>query len=381
MAFSDSDQRYMRQALQLAQRGLGHVEPNPLVGCVVVRAEQVVGEGWHERFGESHAEVNALRAAGDAAAGATLYVTLEPCCHQGKTPPCTAAILAAKVARVVVAATDCFPKVAGRGIQELRAAGVQVDVGLLADEAQRLTAPFAKLVLHQRPWIIAKWAMTLDGKLATVTGDSQWISAPESRQIVHELRGRMDAVLVGSETALRDDPLLTARPPGVRRAVRIVVDSRARLPVTSQLAQTAREVPVLVAVGAAADPLQCDALRAQGCELFVTAGSDAITRLAALLDELGRRRLTNVFVEGGAGQKGNLFDLGEIDEVHAFIAAKLIGGRDAITPIGGHGLPTLTDAVRLDQPQIRPVGGDVYVSGRVQRPSATVGQPSDVTTS
>src|SRR5713226_4734415 len=209
-----SDWQWMSRAFDLAERGRGYVEPNPLVGAVVVRAEQVVGEGWHQRYGEAHAEINALAAAGEAARGATLYVTLEPCCHHGKTPPCTDAVLRAGIRRVVAAMTDPFPQVAGQGAALLRAAGVAVDIGTAEAEARRLNAPYLKLLATGRPYVHAKWAMTLDGKIATRTGDSKWISSEASRKPVHKLRGRMDAVIVGIGTALAEDPRLTARPPG-----------------------------------------------------------------------------------------------------------------------------------------------------------------------
>src|SRR5436309_2908852 len=235
----------MHRALELAERGRGFVEPNPLVGAVLVRDGQVVGEGWHQRYGQAHAEVNALSAAGEAARGATLYVTLEPCCHHGKTPPCTDAVLKAGVARVVVAMADPFPKVSGGGLAILRAAGVEVHVGLCEPEARELNAPYLKLLRTGRPWVHAKWAMTLDGKIATRTGDSKWISGEESRRRVHELRGRMDAILVGRGTVVADDPLLTARPAGPRVAARVVVSASGELPERCQLRATAREVPVI----------------------------------------------------------------------------------------------------------------------------------------
>jgi diaminohydroxyphosphoribosylaminopyrimidine deaminase/5-amino-6-(5-phosphoribosylamino)uracil reductase len=238
---TDFDRECMRVALELAERGRGHAEPNPLVGAVLARDGRVVGSGWHRRFGEAHAEVNALAEAGDAARDATLYVTLEPCCHHGKTPPCTDAVLRAGVRRAVVAMSDPFPDVSGRGMQALRDAGVSVEVGLFQTEAVRLNAPYLKALRAGRPYVHAKWAMTLDGKTATPTGDSKWISNEASRARGHALRGRMDAVVVGIGTVLADDPLLTARPPGPRRPVRVVIDSRGRMPSDSQLARTLTE--------------------------------------------------------------------------------------------------------------------------------------------
>src|SRR3954451_2333572 len=227
---TDTDRDWMRQALQLAERGRGVVEPNPLVGAVVVRGGVAVGEGWHQRFGGPHAEVHALAAAGDAARGATLYVTLEPCCHYGKTPPCTDAVLRAGIARVVAAMTDPFPQVAGQGVAILRAAGVDVETGTGEAEARRLNAPYLTLLGKGRPYVHAKWAMTLDGKIATAAGDSKWISGDASRRLVHDLRGRMDAIIVGAGTVRADDPLLTARPPEPRTPARIVLSTSGRLP-------------------------------------------------------------------------------------------------------------------------------------------------------
>jgi diaminohydroxyphosphoribosylaminopyrimidine deaminase/5-amino-6-(5-phosphoribosylamino)uracil reductase len=361
----DLDSWHMRRALELAGRGVGHVEPNPPVGCVVARGAEIVGEGWHRQFGGPHAEVEALRLAGPRAAGATLVVTLEPCCHLGKTPPCTQAILAAGVRRVVVAQLDPFPAVAGRGVAELRAAGLEVEVGVLQDEAVHLNAPYRKLLATGRPWTIAKWAMTLDGRLATRTGESRWISGPAARQIVHQLRGRMDAIVVGRGTAEADDPLLTARPPGPRVATRVVCDTHGKLSSASRLAGTAREAPVLVAVGPQCAEENRRRLTQAGCEVFECAGENHRARLAALLDELGRRRMTNVLVEGGPQLLGSLLDARALDEVHAFIAPKIVGGAAAPAAILGCGVDRLADALRLEGVEVRTVGEDLYLHGRV----------------
>jgi len=368
MAPSALELWHRRRALELAAGGRGGVEPNPMVGCVIVRGAEIIGEGWHRRFGGPHAEVEALRIAGPRAAGATMHVTLEPCCHEGKTPPCTEAVIAAGLRRVVVACRDPFPQVAGGGVARLREAGIQVDVGLAEREARRLNAPYFKLVETGRPWVIAKWAMTLDGKIATRAGQSRWISCEASRAIVHELRGGVDAIVVGRETAVRDDPQLTARPPGPRTALRIVLDTRAALPSESRLVRTAGEVPVLVGVGAAAGQPDRRRLVDAGCEVFECGGETHADRLASLLDELGRRRLTNVLVEGGGRVLGSFLDLGQIDEVHVFVAPKLIGGAEAPGPLAGRGFAEVAEGLELDAPEMRPVGNDVYVHGRVVRP-------------
>ena len=354
-------ERWMARALELAERGRGHVEPNPLVGAVVVRDGRAVGEGWHQRYGGPHAEVHALAAAGAAARGATLYVTLEPCCHQGKTPPCTDAVLRAGVARVVAAMPDPFPAVAGKGAEQLRAAGVEVELGPGEAAARRLNAPYLKL-LEGRPYVHAKWAMTLDGKIATRSGDSKWVSNEASRRRVHELRGRVDAILVGVGTALADDPRLTARPPGPRTAARVVLDSHARLPLTSTLVRTAREVPTVVAA-AAAPQAQAAQLRAAGCEVLTLPATDGRPDIDALLAELGKRRFTNVLVEGGAAVLGSFLDAGAINEVHVFIAPRLAGGADALTPVGGRGVEKIAQALTLAECRADMVEGDVYVHG------------------
>jgi diaminohydroxyphosphoribosylaminopyrimidine deaminase / 5-amino-6-(5-phosphoribosylamino)uracil reductase len=359
------DHWHMQRALELAVQGRGFVEPNPMVGCVIARGAEIVGEGWHRGFGLAHAEIEALKIAGPRARGATLYVTLEPCCHQGKTPPCTRAVLAAKVARVLVAMADPFPKVAGGGLAELRAAGMEVQVGILEPEARRLNAPYLKLLSEGRPWIIAKWAMTLDGKIAARTGDSRWISSSTSRQLVHHLRGLMDAIVVGRGTAAADDPLLTARPPGPRTALRIVVDTRASLSLSCQLVRTAREVPVLVAVGVEASSDNCSRLREAGCEILVCSGTTPEARLKLLFDELGRRRITNVLVEGGGQLFGSLFDARLIDEVHVFMAPKLAGGGQAPSPIAGHGIDAISTALAIEDIAVQEIDGDVYLHGRI----------------
>ena len=360
----------MRRALELAARGRGFVEPNPQVGAVVVRDGEIVGEGWHERFGGPHAEVVALHAAGTKAHGATLFVTLEPCCHHGKTPPCTDAIRAAGVARVVVATGDPFPAVAGRGVETLRAAGLDVETGLLAAEAERLTAPFRTLVARGRPWVIAKWAMSLDGRLAAAPGQDRWISSGASRALVHDLRSRVDAIAVGVATALADDPLLTARPvegsaAGPRQPLRIVLDGQAQLPLTSKLVQTARQLPVLVAVGPQAPGDRLVALEAAGCEIWQGEGADHAARTAALLTELGRRRLTNLLVEGGPTLLAWMFAADQIDEVWVFVAPLILGGGSAGGP------PSLPDVPRLAVEDVSFPGGDVLIRGTIGAPRIT----------
>jgi diaminohydroxyphosphoribosylaminopyrimidine deaminase / 5-amino-6-(5-phosphoribosylamino)uracil reductase len=378
----------MRRAFELAARGQGFVEPNPMVGAVLVdESLGLLGEGFHQQFGGPHAEIEAIRDAEcrrrkKKLKDATLFVSLEPCCHFGKTPPCTQAILAAGIRKVVVGRTDPNPQVASGGIAELRAAGVEVEVGMLEAEAKRLTAPFAKRVTTGLPWVIAKWAMSWDGKIATGSGDSKWISNEDSRAVVHQLRGRMDAILVGAETARRDDPLLTARPAGPRVATRVVLDSIASLRTDSQLVRTVNDAPLLVVTGPDAPTDNVARLRAAGAEVCVL-GVEANQAVApatakelkkirpveprAVLAELGRRGMTNVLIEGGAAILGAFSDLDLIDEVQVFVGSKLIGGQAAPGPIGGMGCEPLSNARRLEDIQVESLNGDIFIRGIVCR--------------
>jgi|SRR5579884_1127741 len=361
---ADEDAVRMGRALELAERGRGCVEPNPLVGAVVVRDGAVVGEGWHRRYGEAHAEVNAFAEAGEKARGATLYVTLEPCCHHGKTPPCTDAVIRAGVRRVVAAMLDPFPLVAGKGAALLRDAGIDFTSGVREAEARRLNAPYLTLIGKGRPYVHAKWAMTLDGKIATRTGDSKWISNETSRRLVHQLRGRMDATLVGVGTVLADDPQLTARPPGPRTALRIVLDSRGRMPTDAVLVRTSRETPTLAATTDAVPADRAAELARLGCEVLrLPPAENGGVSVPALLAELGRRRLTNLLIEGGGAVLGAFRDAAMIDEVHCFVASRLAGGSAAPSPMGGKGIERIADALPLSEWEVRTLDGDIYMHG------------------
>lgn len=361
---SSNDSIWMQRAIDLALRGQGFVEPNPMVGCVLAKADQIVGEGWHQKFGGPHAEINAIESANQSLVGATAYLTLEPCSHHGQTPPCVGALIQAGITRVIVAHPDPNPLVNGAGIQQLKAANIDVEVGLLQTAAAKILAPFLKRFSAGQPWMIAKWAMTLDGKIATASGDSQWISNEKSRAIVHQIRGRVDAIMVGVNTALADNPLLTARPAGPRLATRIVLDSTARLAVNSRLCQSAREFPTLIAVGPQADFSNLVALEKTGCEIWRHPAKDSNQRLMALLGELSRRGLTNVLVEGGGGLLGSLQDLDQIDETHVFIGAKILGGRHATSVMAGVGKPTLSAARKIQVESVQQLDNDVYIVGR-----------------
>jgi diaminohydroxyphosphoribosylaminopyrimidine deaminase/5-amino-6-(5-phosphoribosylamino)uracil reductase len=334
---SDDDQRHMRRALELARRGLGAVEPNPPVGAVLTAGGEEIACGWHHRFGGPHAEIEALRAAEQAGRdprGATLYVTLEPCSHHGKTPPCTEAIVSAGVARVVAAMADPDPNVSGRGLDALRAAGVTVTVGVCREEAEELLAAYVKTRTLHRPWVICKWAQTTDGYLAVP--DGRWVSGAASRAEAHRLRGLCDGVLVGVGTVLADDPLLTNRSGRGRRPARVVLDAELRTPLESQLVQTAGETPVIVAAtrrGLEQQEAAARALREHGVQVLPLSGEGTV-ELEPLLDELGLRRWTRLLVEGGAKVLESFLSQALADEVLAFVAPRELGEE-------GKGLPKL----------------------------------------
>ncbi|HQR05816.1 MAG TPA: bifunctional diaminohydroxyphosphoribosylaminopyrimidine deaminase/5-amino-6-(5-phosphoribosylamino)uracil reductase RibD [Gemmatales bacterium] len=362
----DLDHNMMARALELAGRGQGRVEPNPMVGAVVVREGKIIGEGYHQVYGGPHAEVLALQQAGELARGATLYVTLEPCCHHGKTPPCTDAIIKAGIKEVVAADSDPFPQVTGGGFSALASAGIQVRIGVLRQEAEQLNTPYNKLVRTGLPYVIAKWAMTLDGKIATATGESKWISGEESRRLVHELRGRMDGILVGIGTVLTDDPLLTARPAGPRVATRIVLDTHLKIPMTSQLVKTAGQAPVLLVHGSINDKRVAE-LSGGSCECLRIDAVGRTESIQQLLKELGKRRMTSLLVEGGAAVLGSFFDAQAVDEVWAFIAPKWIGNSSAKGPLSGIGVKSISQISQLEDVRCEQVGKDVLLRGRCVR--------------
>src|SRR5271156_3021750 len=371
---TDTDRAHLERAIELAGNGLGAVKPNPVVGAVVARDGEVLGEGWHEQFGGVHAEVNAIEACGMAElSGATLYVSLEPCCHEGKTPPCTDAILQAGIERVVVASDDPTEKAAGRGLGILRDEGVEVVLadGELAASARLLNQAFRKHSRVGRPWVLFKSAMTLDGKVATRTGDSQWISGEDSRQLAHRWRASVDAVVVGIGTALADDPQLTARPDGTpaepcAQPRRVVFDSLARLPPRSQLVTAAGEVPLTMIVSRAAAHADTDALEAAGVQVLVATGENEPARVRSALDQLGALGVASVLLEGGPHLAGAFLDAGEIDELRLFLAPLLLGGSAARDPLEGEGVERISEALRALTFDCRSIGGDLLISARLR---------------
>lgn len=365
--FQDFDEQMMARAISLARNGLGRTSPNPLVGAVIVRDGRIVAEGWHRKAGTPHAEIHALNMAGELARGATVYVSLEPCAHYGRTGPCARALVEAGVSRVVVAMTDPNPKVAGKGIAILQEAGIEVTTGVLEQEARQLNEVFLKWMTTGLPFVALKTAMTLDGKIATVAGQSQWITNEASRYETHRLRDIYDGILVGINTALADNPSLTTRLKEYqgRNPVRIVVDSRARLPLTAKLV-TDGAARTIVAVTEQAPAERVEALRSAGVEIIV-AGSSNHVDMQSLMEQLGAMKISSVLVEGGGSVNFSLLQAGLVDRVYAFIAPKLVGGRDALTPVEGEGFQELDRAVELENIQLRQLGSDVLLTGIVKR--------------
>jgi len=373
-SITDSDLRHLERAIELADRGVGAVKPNPVVGALVVRDGEVLGEGWHQEFGGAHAEVNAIEACGLAdLAGATLYVSLEPCCHEGKTPPCTDAIIQSGIRRVVVASDDPTEKASGRGLGILRDEGVEVIVadGEVAASARLLNQAFRKHARVGRPWVLFKSAMTLDGKVATRAGDSKWISGGDSREQAHRWRASVDAVVVGIGTALADDPQLTARPSGLpaepsAQPRRVVFDSLARLPPSSRLVAAAAEIPLTLIVSRAAARADCDALEAAGVQVLVATGENEPARVRSALDQLGAMDVHAVLLEGGPHLAGAFLDAGEIDEIRLFLAPLLLGGSSARDPLEGEGVERIAEALRALTMSWESIGEDLLISARLR---------------
>jgi diaminohydroxyphosphoribosylaminopyrimidine deaminase / 5-amino-6-(5-phosphoribosylamino)uracil reductase len=367
-----TDSEHLARAIELAEGGRGRTSPNPLVGAVIVRDGQVLGEGFHAELGGPHAERAAIAAAAGAdLRGATMYVSLEPCCHSGRTPPCTDAIIAAGIARVVIASDDPTEKAAGRGPGILRDEGIAVELadGELAARARRLNQPFRKHARTGRPFVLFKSAMTLDGKVATRTGDSKWISHEDSRRLSHHWRAECDAVAVGIGTALADDPQLTARihsHPPRRQPRRIVFDSEARLPLDSQLVRGAGDVPLTVVVSRAAPRVATDALEVAGAEIIVATGANEPDRVRNALAQLGAAGVTSILLEGGPHLAGAFFDAGEVDEIRLFVAPVVLGGSSARDLLEGEGAERIAQAVRALSLECSRVAEDVLISARMR---------------
>lgn len=362
------DIEYMRRAMELAERGVGFTNPNPMVGAVIVKGGRVIGEGWHERYGEWHAERNALKNCTEDARGATMYVTLEPCCHYGKTPPCTEAIIEHGIERVFVGMPDPNPLVAGKGLSLLREAGIEVVCGVEEEAIREQNKIFLKYIATRRPWVVLKTAMTLDGKIATWSGDSRWITGTEARAYVHELRHRLMAVMIGIGTAVADDPLLNCRIEGrgVRQPIRVIVDSNARLGLDSQIVKTAGKYHTIVAHTRFAAEERLEALKQAGVETLLCEEKEGLVDVDNLLFLLGQMGVDSILLEGGGGLNYSLLAGGFIDEVYSFIAPKIVGGEKAKTPVEGVGIEKMADAVTLERTDVLCLGQDILVKLKVK---------------
>lgn len=360
-----SDQEYMKLALDLAKRGCGFVNPNPMVGAVIVKNGRIIGQGYHERYGMLHAERNALAACEENPKGATLYVTLEPCCHHGKTPPCTDAILENGISRVVIASPDPNPLVAGKGVQILREHGVEVEEGILREDCDKLNEVFFHFIQNKTPFVVMKYAMTMDGKIATASGLSQWITGEKARENVHEDRHRYRAIMVGVGTVLADDPLLTCRIPNGRNPIRIICDTHLRTPPQAKVVKTIAEAPTILATCCESPKVQRVFLES-GCEVItVSKTCDGHLDLQELMLELGRRKIDSILLEGGGTLNWSALKSGIVHRVQAYLAPKLFGGATAKSPVSGEGVHSPNEAYRLTRPTIRQLGDDILLESEV----------------
>lgn len=360
------DEFYMREALRIAAYASGRTTPNPLVGAVIVKDNRIVGQGWHRKAGTEHAEIHALHQAGELAKGADIYVTLEPCSHYGKTPPCCQAIIKAGIKRVIVAMTDPNPLVAGNGLKELKTAGIEVVEGVCRDEAEKLNEVFLKWIVHKMPFVVVKTAMTLDGKIATVSGDSKWITNEKSRKFVHQLRDLYDGILVGIGTVLADNPTLTTRLDHLgKNPVRIIVDSKARIPLDS-IVITDKSAHTILAVTERASQEKIAALLQVGIEVIMTKEKADRVDLSDLLKILAEKNICSILVEGGSRINYSFFVEHLVDKVHCFIAPKIIGGTDAASPVGGKGTFYMKDAYQLNDITTERFDEDILITGYVR---------------
>lgn len=365
--FLSYDEKYMRLAMQLAGNAIGRTSPNPLVGAVIVKDNRVVGCGWHRKAGTPHAEVHALNQAGELAQGADVYVTLEPCAHYGKTPPCAKALVEAKVKNVYGGLLDVNPKVAGKGFKILEDAGIHVEYGFLQDELRKQNEVFFKWIEHKKPFVVLKAAMTLDGKIATATGQSKWITNETSRAYGYKLRDIYDGIMVGINTVIEDNPMLTARVDGGKNPIRIVVDSSLKIDINANVVQD-KSAKTIIATTDKADKDKILKLQAQDVDVIVVDKDEKDkVDIEKLLDILGQQNICSILVEGGATLSGSFVAKKLVDKVYFFIAPKIIGGKEAKTPVAGTGILNLQEALALKDIQIEKLEEDILIIGRVDK--------------
>ena len=368
--FMQKKEEYMKRALELARKGEGHTSPNPMVGCVVVKDGRIISEGYHEKYGEFHAERNALTRCTEDTTGADLYVTLEPCCHQGKTPPCTDIIIEKKIARVFVGSMDSNPLVAGKGVQILRDHGIYVETGILDAECRKLNEVFYHYIATKTPFVVMKYAMTLDGKIACATGDSKWVTGEIARTQVHRMRGRYRGIMVGIGTVLADDPMLNCRVEGGVDPVRIICDSNLHIPTESQIVKTASDIETIVACSQEAleserKQEKIRRLKEAGIQIIGTEGAHGVN-LVELMKKLGGQNIDSILLEGGGTLNASALEDGIVNKVYAYIAGKLIGGMDARSPVEGMGIDRMADAITLQNMEIEKLGDDFCIVGYVK---------------
>ena len=367
-----TDRDYMQRAIELARRGEGWVNPNPLVGAVIVKDGRVIAEGWHHKYGELHAERDALRALKEPAEGSTIYVTLEPCCHYGKQPPCTLAIMEHGISRVVIGSRDPNPLVAGKGVRMLREHGITVVEDFMREECDALNPVFFHYITTGRPYVKMKYAMTADGKIATKTGASKWITSEEARELVHDWRNACRGIMAGIGTVLADAPLLNCRRPGGRDPVRIICDSRLRIPEDSQICRTAQKYETIVACALSEDAdrrpeemrAKAERLRQQGVEVWSVPAQDGSVDLKELVKRLGKRGIDSILLEGGGTLNESALRAGIVQEVNAFVAPKIFGGK-ARSPVEGTGVEVPQEALQMEMKQVRQVGKDLLITYRI----------------
>ena len=367
------EEKYMRRAIELAKKGSGHVNPNPLVGAVIVRDGEIIGEGYHECYGQLHAERNAIANAkkrGNSLEGSTIYVTLEPCCHYGKTPPCTEAIIEEKIARVVVGSDDPNPLVSGKGFQMLREKGIEVIPHFLKEECDAMNHVFFHYIRTGTPYVAMKYAMTMDGKIACYTGDSKWVTGEESRAHVQTLRNHYKGIMAGIGTVLADDPMLNCRIEGGRDPIRIIADSHLRIPMDSQLVRTAGQQPLIVACLPDADEEKAAQLQEKGVEVLripgvttadITEEQKEVISLPVLMKELGARKIDGILLEGGGQLNESALQAGIVDRIYCYIAPKIFGGAQAKTPVAGQGLTRAADAWQFNRIGMQEFGQDILL--------------------
>ena len=368
--FMQEKEEYMKRALELARKGEGHTSPNPMVGCVVVKDGRIISEGYHEKYGEFHAERNALTRCTEDTTGADLYVTLEPCCHQGKTPPCTDIIIEKKIARVFVGSMDSNPLMAGKGVQILRDHGIYVETGILDAECRKLNEVFYHYITTKTPFVVMKYAMTLDGKIACATGDSRWVTGETARAQVHRMRGRYRGIMVGIGTVLADDPMLNCRVEGGVDPVRIICDSNLHIPTESQIVKTASDIETIVACSQEAleserKQEKIRRLKEAGIQIIGTEGAHGVN-LVELMKKLGEQNIDSILLEGGGTLNASALEDGIVNKVYAYIAGKLIGGMDARSPVEGMGIDRMADAITLKNMEIERLGDDFCIVGYVK---------------